>query len=95
MADYYIKCQKKAPDGSIIALGMSSSLRGPVSMFRKASVVALVREMKISIWTALLEDGKWIEGEQMRTVEGRYLRTDRNDTPLDNLGELPDLRLND
>ena len=33
--------------------------------------------------------GRWVEGEDVRVVDNRYLRTDSNDTKADNLGSLP------
>ena len=33
--------------------------------------------------------GRWIEGEDVRVVDNRYLRTDANNIKADNLGSLP------
>ena len=33
--------------------------------------------------------GSWVEGEDVRAVDNRYLRTDANNTKSDNLGNLP------
>lgn len=44
------------------------------------------------LMTIFLVDGKWKQGAKVRRVHhnGRwFLRTDANDTPEDNLGELP------
>lgn len=33
--------------------------------------------------------GRWVEGEDVRVVDNRYLRTDANNYLADNLGSLP------
>ncbi len=33
--------------------------------------------------------GRWVEGEDVRVVDNRYLRTDANNYLTDNLGSLP------
>lgn len=42
----------------------------------------------VSVKTKYRGYGGWIMGEDVRVVDGRYLRTDANETPCDNLGNL-------
>lgn len=39
--------------------------------------------------TKYLRNGRWEEGEVIRVVDNRYLRTDANNIKADNLGALP------
>jgi hypothetical protein len=57
---------------------------------RQVVVAAIARGTTYA--TALLRDGKWHKGEDVRvvTIHGeRFLRTDNNATKADNLGSLP------
>ncbi len=40
--------------------------------------------------TKFFRDGVWVVGEDVHVVDDRYLRTDANDIPEDNLGNLPE-----
>ena len=66
---------------------------GSPQPMKRIDVVDLIHKMKKFITIKKNSEGKWIKGEDVRTViiNGiEYIRTDANNTKSDNLGELPE-----
>lgn len=67
---------------------------GVATTVSRQTVVNDIKINKKTHVTAYRKDGKWQKGEDVRvvTVNGvDYLRTDANQTPKDNLDNLPDV----
>ena len=47
------------------------------------------KDSKNKVKTKYVRNSRWVEGEDVRVIDNRYLRTDANNTKADNLGELP------
>jgi hypothetical protein len=61
------------------------------SQVPKEDVVIFI-EANNACWTILENADKWVWGAQVhvvKTIHGKYLRTDKNNVPEDNLGNLP------
>ena len=91
MADYYIKCTEKNSDGDILAVGYSYGLSAGIGGKRKDKddVIDDIDNRNKDVMTAIKKAGSWTEGEDVHTVEGEYIRTDRNQTESDNLDNIP------
>jgi hypothetical protein len=95
--DYAITAVDMSSNGDRISrvrvyeVGEDALLNGQEMIRSRA--VDLVKENDVT--TALKNDnGKWVVGEDVHVivVDGtEYIRTDRNNTPADNLGNLPEL----
>lgn len=58
---------------------------------RERVILDIAGEKK-NVKTAIQKAGKWVEGEEVRviTVNGeKFIRTDENESRVDDLGELP------
>ena len=55
----------------------------------KAQMIKFVNENPNHTKTKYYRYGRWVEGEDVRVVDNRYLRTDANNIKADNLGSLP------
>ena len=55
----------------------------------KSELIAFIKQKPNRTKTKYYHNGRWVEGEDVRVVDDRYLRTDANDIKADNLGELP------
>lgn len=90
MAAYYIKCTEKDSDGDILAVGYSYGLTAGIGGKRKdkSDVINDIDNRSKDVMTAYKQGGSWTEGEEVHTVEGEYIRTDRNQTESDNLDNI-------
>ena len=55
----------------------------------KSQMIAFINENPNCTKTKYFRYGRWVEGEDVRVVDNRYLRTDANNIKSDNLGALP------
>lgn len=55
----------------------------------KSQMIAFINEIPNRTKTKYFRYGRWVEGEDVRVVDNRYLRTDANNIKSDNLGALP------
>ena len=55
----------------------------------KSEMINFVNQHPNSTKTKYYRYGRWVEGEDVRVVDNRYLRTDANNYLADNLGSLP------
>ncbi|MDZ7701834.1 MAG: DUF3892 domain-containing protein [Halobacteriales archaeon] len=90
MADYYIKCTEKDRDGDILRVGWSlfpsTSIKNTLK--NKREVIRDIDVKNYDVKTAYKRGGNWKIGEEVHTVDGDYIRTDRNKTPADNLDNI-------
>jgi len=56
---------------------------------KKAMIDFINKDSSNRVKTKHVRYGSWTEGEDVRVVDNRYLRTDSNDTKADNLENLP------
>lgn len=94
MADYYIKSVCYGGGSSIKEVKTSNALQSePGTRRTRAEVVKDIDTYNKAVYTATKRSGVWYEGSRVNTVTVsgvKYLRTDRNSTARDNLGELPE-----
>ncbi len=57
--------------------------------YSKQDIINRIQNNFESVKTKYLKNGVWQVGEDVRVVNGTYLRTDSNGKPEDNLGNLP------
>ena len=94
-ADYVIVAANRADDNSHISIvkrrpDLGDQL-GDSTIETKTEIVSSIKDGKSHV-TAYWKDKRWVKGEDVRVVNlGGYdfIRTDRNETKADNLGELP------
>ena len=55
----------------------------------KSQMINFINQNPHCTKTKYYYNGRWVEGEDVRVVDNRYLRTDANSTKADNLGNLP------
>ncbi|OUJ18900.1 hypothetical protein AMET1_0551 [Methanonatronarchaeum thermophilum] len=90
MVDYYIKCIQEHRGENISNVGVGKKLDKWIETKKtKKEVILDIDEKNKVIKTAYLNNKEWVAGNEVHTVEGEYIRTDRNDKLSDNLGELP------
>lgn len=93
MPDYYITCVEEAGPGEIETVGTQVTLRGEpseVTKKQKREVIMEIDDFDMTVVTAYLDRNReWQEGTAVHTVEGKWIRTDGNETRADNLGGLP------
>ncbi len=83
--------QRSRIDSVYVRQYLGTSLSDPV-MNTRQQVVNMI-DMGEKFVTATLSNNQWSAGEDVRVVlirNGRYLRTDNNQTESDNLGSLPE-----
>lgn len=96
MVDYYVKCVNKDSDGDILSVGYGENVDKYVSDTKsKGSVISDIdsrgKDVKTCYYSS--NQGGWVVGDDIHTVDGQYIRTDGNDIRadnLDNLGSCPD-----
>lgn len=92
MADYYIKCVNENVDGDIAEVGYGSDVDKYVSDTKsKDAVISDIddypqQDVKTAYYSN--QQNQWVEGDEVHTVEGEYIRTDGNHTEADNLENL-------
>ena len=94
--DFYIT-QKRLNEAKTSIQSVMVHEVSPVSGFwmlagewtSKSEVHKLIGDGKI-FYTQAWENGEFEDGSRVRAISGGWLRTDANDTPEDNLGELPE-----
>ncbi|TKX61205.1 DUF3892 domain-containing protein [Halorubrum sp. ASP1] len=92
MADSYIKKVEKNSDGDISKVAASGTLSGEITDLKlKTSVVRDLDSRDMTYVTAYKKNGKYVVGDEVHTVKGEYIRTDGNNIPQDDLGNLPTL----
>ena len=57
--------------------------------YKKSELISLINTHNYTVRTKYLKYGYWFDGEDVRVIDNRYLRTDSNYIKADNLGELP------
>lgn len=57
----------------------------------KYQMVEYVKNHPNNTKTKYYRNGSWHVGEDVRVVDGKYLRTDANNIKTDNLGNLPEI----
>jgi hypothetical protein len=65
---------------------------GPEEIKKREWVVDKIEDGYTFVTTKKNNDGKWIKGEDVHVVKikgKKYIRTDKNNTESDNLGNLP------
>lgn len=55
----------------------------------KSGMISFINNNPNSTKTKYYRYGRWMVGEDVRVVDGQYLRTDANNIKEDNLGSLP------
>lgn len=55
----------------------------------KDELIAFINNHSGQAHTKYQWHGYWYDGEEIHVVDNRFLRTDRNNTKADNLGNLP------
>jgi len=97
MADYYIKCINQDSDGDIEGVGYGSNVDKYVTDTKsKGAVISDIddypqKDVKTAYYSNIHE--QWVEGDEVHTVNGEYIRTDGNNIEsdnLENLGTCPD-----
>jgi len=92
MADYYVKCVNKDSDGTIEEVGYGSNVDNTVVDTKtKGEVISDIDDFpQKEVWTAYYssQQGDWVEGDEIHTVAGQYIRTDGNQIQSDNLENL-------
>lgn len=91
MVDYYIKCVNEDSDGDIQSVGYGESVDQYVNDTKtKDTVISDIdssnKDVKTSYYSS--DMGEWVEGDDVHTVDGDYIRTDGNDIREDNLENL-------
>lgn len=92
MPDYWIVAKRKNPIGTHIAAVKIAVPGGTPYQVTKAEAVALL-EIPKTISTLLWKNGEWKEGAKVHLYvlgSAKYIRTDPDKTPADNLESLPD-----
>lgn len=96
MVEYYVKCVNNDSNGNIEEVGYGSNIDKYVSDTKsKSSVIYDIDTLNKTVKTAYYssQQGEWVEGDNIHTVEGEYIRTDGNEVEsdnLENLGSCPD-----
>lgn len=86
MSVYYITHQRKDKDGVITDLyTRKDSSAGSGESMTKARLITLLKPLGTNI-AKTYNNGL---SEDVRVIDGKYLRTDANNTKADNLGNLP------
>jgi len=90
MADAYLRSVRNDSNGDIAKITVSGTPAGKVTdVKRKPSVVRDIDSGEMTYATAVKVDGEFVVGDEVHTVENKYIRTDGNEIPQDNLGDLP------
>lgn len=96
MIDYYIKCVNKDTDGDILSVGYGANVDEYVTDTKtKDSVISDIDDSNMNVKTCYYSNSQagWVEGDDVHTVDGEYIRTDGNQIRadnLENLGSCPD-----
>lgn len=64
----------------------------PAEIRTRERIISDIADEKKNVKTAIQKDGKWVEGEQVRVIMvnfEEFIRTDENETRVDDLGDLP------
>jgi hypothetical protein len=91
MVDYYVKCIREDADGNIDEVGYGSNIDKYVSDTKsKNAVIQDIDARNKTVKTAYYSDqqDQWVDGDDIHTVDGQYIRTDGNDIRADNLEHL-------
>ncbi|GAB3684398.1 hypothetical protein GCM10028857_13330 [Salinarchaeum chitinilyticum] len=91
MIDYYIKCVNKGTDGDILSVGYGDNVDKFVNGTKtKETVISDIDDSNKNVKTCYYSDaqGGWVEGDDVHTVDGEYIRTDGNQIRSDNLDNL-------
>ncbi len=56
----------------------------------KQSMIDFIEKQHGQVQTKYYRNGRWVVGEDVRVVDGQYLRTDANNIKADNLENLPE-----
>jgi len=91
MAAYYIKKVHKSDEDTIEEVKFSRELsESPKGTRKKSRVVDDIDEKGKSVYTAYRDQLRWKLGDEVHTVDGKWIRTDGNGIEADNLGDLPE-----
>lgn len=92
MADYYIKCIFENDEGNITRVGYGPKADKNVEGTKsKEKVISEINPPSAkTVNTAYYSESQeeWLEGDEIHSVEGEYIRTDRNEIKADNLENL-------
>lgn len=64
----------------------------PAEIRTRERVILDIAGEKKNVKTAIQKDGKWVEGAEVRVIivnSEKFLRTEENESRVDDLGELP------
>jgi Protein of unknown function (DUF3892) len=86
MADRQVTRTRKDPEGNILALCLDSAAWSP----RQAADVINDIDNHVHTYFVLWPGGLRTEVRVIDAVAGKYVRTDRDNTTLNNLDDLPD-----
>jgi hypothetical protein len=93
VADYYIKCVNENRDGDIESVGTGTDVdKNYRNTKQKAEVIEDIDEHGKDVKTVYHSSskGRWVVGSDVHTVNGDYIRTDRNNKRADNLDNIPE-----
>lgn len=96
MVDYYVKCVNEDSDGDIQSVGNGQNVDNQVVGTKtKDEVIPDIDSSNKNVKTCYYSstEDEWVDGDDVHTVDGDYIRTDGNDIRadnLENLGECPD-----
>jgi len=93
MADYYIKCVNEDRDGNIESVGTGTDVdKNARNTKQKSEVIEDIDVYSKDVKTVYYSSskGRWVVGSKVHTVDGEYIRTDRNNTREDNLNNIPE-----